>query len=258
MPETNYTEAARLIALAIKRTGVTVKDIYDEVALIEGNIDQMDGNLDLIKDNTDLIKSYTEEPRPLYPYGSGVGEEVRPRVDSSTDTLQFISYSHHEIHSGSTYRVQNFNDAISSSGTVAIGFDIKSGETKLPHMLWDFVHEGDMTITVLEGVTLTTGTGTDVAPKNSRRDSTNTSVLYGVSTGALVQGYVTKDPSFTGGSVISLKRNYAAKGEGSSGSRRQEVILKPNTSYIFQLTNNEATAQGGQVRLEWYEHTDKH
>ena len=38
---------------------------------------------------------------------------------------------------------------------------------------------------------------------------------------------------------------------------KAEVILKPNTYYAFVLDNNETSAQWWQIRLEWYEHTDK-
>lgn len=191
-------------------------------------------------------------------------EAVTLRVDSSTNTLQTIDYAHHEIHGGSTFRVQHNDDAIpatASDGELVIAFKVPSG-TKLPHMTWEFIHQGDMTMKVLEGVTFNASAGTDRAPKNSRRDSTTTSILQGNATGALVSDYVTvgensADAIYSGGTVISLKRSYAAKSETASGSRPAEVILKADTNYAFVLDNNEATAQGGQIRLEFYEHTDK-
>ena len=180
-------------------------------------------------------------------------------VDSSTETLQVIDYAHHEIHSGSMFRVQAFNDAIpatASGGELVIGFFVPD-QTKEPHMVWDFVHEGDMTMKVLEGVTLTVSTGTDVAPKNSNRNSATTSVLQGVATGSLVSGYVTSGVTYSGGTVISLKRNFASRNQPGEGTRRNEVILKTNTYYAFVLDNNVTSTQGGQIRLEWYEHAPK-
>jgi len=180
-------------------------------------------------------------------------------IDKTTNVQSVIDYAHHEIHGGSTYRVQVFDDAIpatGSNGELVIGFYIPTGN-KHPHMLWDFVHEGDMTMTLLEGVTLTLGTGTDVLCKNSRRDAGDTSFLQGVATGALVSNYVTKNPTYTGGTVVSLKRNYAARNVGAEGTRRNEVILADDTYYAFVLDNNVTSAQGGQIRLEWYEHTDR-
>jgi len=177
-------------------------------------------------------------------------------VDSSSGAIEVIDYEHHEIHSGSTYRVQSFNDGIASGGNLSIGFCVPD-QPKLPHLMWEFVHEGDMTLYLFEDVSLGLGSGSDVLCKNSRRDAGDTSILQGVGTGGLVSNYVTKDPLSAGGSVISLKRDFGSKNVGSSSSRRAEVILRNDTCYLFTLINNEASPQGGQVRMEWYEHGDK-
>ena len=190
-------------------------------------------------------------PMTIYDEGG-----VPASVDNSSASLQVINYEHHEIHSGSNYRVQAFDDTIGNGGELVIGFFVPD-QTKLPHMIWEFVHEGNMTLTVYEDVTLTQDTGTDVLCKNSRRDAGDTSVLQGVGTASLASNYVTSNPTYTGGDVISLKRNYAAKNVGSMSGRRAEVILKADTYYAFVLSNNETSNQGGQIRLEWYEHADK-
>jgi len=190
------------------------------------------------------------------------GEYAKLRADASTSTLQTIEYAHHEIHSGSTFRVQHNDDAIpatGSTGELVIAFFVPD-QSKEPHMIWEFVHQGDMTMKVLEGVTFNASAGTDRAPKNSNRNSSRTSILQGKATGSLVSDYVTvgensADSIYSGGTVISLKRNYSEKNSAGEGSRRSEVILKTNTNYAFVLANNETTSQGGQIRLEWYEHT---
>lgn len=184
------------------------------------------------------------------------GGGIPAEVDNSTHSLQTIDYSHHEIHSGSTYRAQVNNQTIPNNGSVSISFFVPN-QTKLPHMTWEFVHSGSMCLRLLEGTTVTASTGTDVLCKNSRRDAGDTSVLQGTSTGALVSHYVTANATYTGGETISLKYDYAAKNAGGGGARRQEIILKPNTYYTFVLDNLETTSQGGQIRLEWYEHADK-
>jgi len=177
-------------------------------------------------------------------------------IDQITNVLEIIDYAHHEIHSGSTYRAQAFNNSIEEGATVCIGFYVPAG-IKLPHMTWDYNHEGNMTMTVLEGPTITVGTGTDRLCRNSRRDAGDVSFLQGTGTGSLVSNYVTVQPTYTGGTAVSLKRSFAAKGVGASGGKREEVILAADTYYVFCLTNNETRSQGGQVRLEWYEHIDK-
>ena len=197
-------------------------------------------------------------------WGSGAGEVDDVRMDASTNSLQTIDYAHHEIHSGSTFRVQHNQvdiPAAGSSGELVIAFYVPAG-TEWPHMMWEFVHEGSMTMTVYEGVTFNASAGTDRAPKNSNRNSSHTSILQGKATGSLVSNYVTvgensADSIYSGGTAISVKKDYSTKNTSGGGVRRNEVILKADTNYAFVLKNNETSTQGGQIRLEWYEHTDK-
>lgn len=177
-------------------------------------------------------------------------------VDNSTESLQTIDYAHHEIHSGSNYRVQVNDSAIGNNGEISISFYVPD-QTKFPHMVWEFVHSGSMCLRLIEGTTVTTGTGTNVLCRNSRRDAGDTSILQGTATGSLVSHYVTSNATYSGGTTISLKYDYAAKNEGGGGVRRAEIILNTGTYYTFVLENLETTTQGGQIRLEWYEHADK-
>ena len=115
------------------------------------------------------------------------------RQDSSTASLQTIDYAHHEIHSGSMYRVQHNQSnipATGSSGELVIAFFVPD-QTKEPHMVFEFVHEGSMTMTLYEGVTFNASAGTDRTVKCSNRNCTGTSVLQGKATGSLVGNVVT-------------------------------------------------------------------
>jgi len=187
------------------------------------------------------------------------------RVDASTHSIQTITYEHHEIHAGSMYRVQHNQSnipATASSGDLVIVFYVPDVSGKQPHMLWESSHEGPMTITCYEGVTVTAGNGTDVAPKNSNRTSSNTSFLQGTGTGSLVSGYVTvgensADSIYTGGTAISTMKDYASKQASGGQDRSHEIVLKNDTYYAISLKNNDTSAAGGQIRLEWYEHTYK-
>jgi len=188
---------------------------------------------------------------------TGVKKETgKDGIDSSTNTLQTIDYAHHEIHGGSTYRVQVNDPAIGNGGEISISFYVPDTAV-LPHVVWEFVHSGSMCMSVLEGTTITVSTGSDVLCKNSRRDAGDTSILQGTATGALVSNYVTTNATYSGGTIISLKYDYAAKNAGGGGVRRNEIILKRDTYYTFVLDNLETTTQGGQIRLEYYEHQDK-
>jgi len=213
-------------------------------------------------DSSGSEKSGAQTTRIYTNIGGVEWDNTSSGIDKITNSLNVVDYAHHEIHSGSMFRVQHNQDnipAVGSSGELVIAFFVPS-QSKEPHMLWDFFHEGDMTMKLLEGVTFNSSAGTDVAPKNSNRNSANTSVLQGKATGSLVSDYVTVgensvDSIYSGGTVISLKRSYSARNTPSSGTRKNEVVLKTNTNYAFVLANNETTTQGGQIRLEWYEHT---
>ena len=74
-------------------------------------------------------------------YGRIDADTVKPlRQDQTTHTLQTIDYSHHEIHGGSNFRVQAFNDSISAGSTVCITFRVPN-QTKLPHWLFEWESE---------------------------------------------------------------------------------------------------------------------
>jgi len=233
--------------LAAERAGGT-PDVYTNIQATAG------GNL---KVSVEEIESTITLPQSNgYAYNATTAAWEPIAADGITNGIRTVDYAHHEIHAGSNYRVQAYDDAIGNGGTLTISFRTPN-TTKEAHMLWEFVHEGDMTMSVLEGTTLTNSTGTDVACQNSNRNSTNTSMLLGVGQATDTAGYVTKNATYANGSIISLKRNYATRNEGTSGARRAEVIMKTNTNYTFVLTNNETSVQGGQIRLEWYEHTPK-
>ena len=186
-------------------------------------------------------------------WGSGAGEVDEVRIDASTNSLQVVDYAHHEIHAGSTFRVQ----ANDTAASLTIAFKVPAG-TKYPHFICEWSAASTGYIQLLEGVTITASTGTDTLIKNSNRNSASTSILQGYSTGAWVANYVTVGPTITGGTVISDKRFYADdKTGGMTGARRAEIVLADDTEYALEFTSTDGS-QGIQLRCEWYEHTDKH
>jgi len=175
------------------------------------------------------------------------------RADTNTHTLQVIDYAHHEIHGGSMFRVQGN----ATAAALIIAFKVPD-QAKEPHFTFEWSSESSGYIQLLEGYTWTAGTGVDRAPKNSNRNSSNTSVLQGNATGAWVSDYVTIDPTGgSGGTVISDKRFYTDDKQGSnSGSRKNEIVLATNQTYALIFTSTDGS-KGIQIRCEWYEHTPK-
>ena len=174
--------------------------------------------------------------------------------DGITNALRTIDYGHHEIHSGRTYRVQGYT---ASATNLIVAFKV-GDQARQPHMVFEWVAEAKGSLSVYEGRTWTTNTGTRRSVKQSNRNSANTSILEGDGNGAggFVANEVVIDPTGqAAGTLISMKAWFAAKNAGGdSGSRRAEIVLKPNTTYSFEMAPT-GVASGMQVRLEWYEHT---
>lgn len=234
--------------------GTTIKDSSGQKVDIVQNADDSS----TVEDKNGLVTSSLL-------YGRTGNTATAPlRADSSTNTLQTIDYPHHEIHAGNTYRVQHNQTnipATGSSGELVIAFFIPD-QAKEIHVLWDFIHEGSMTLTIYEDVTFNASAGTDRLLKQSNRNSSNTSVVQGKATGSLVSNYVTVgeesvDSIYSGGTVISMQTEYAARNQSGGGTTRHEIVLKPNANYVFSLRNNETSTQGGQILIEFYEHEPK-
>lgn len=192
------------------------------------------------------------ELRKMYVYDADTGRALT--VDAMTDAITVIEYEHHEHHGGSAYAVQN-NTAAGTSCILA--FKTPAG-TKRAHMVYEFSAESKAHVTVYEGRTWTTDTGTVVAPKNQNRGSANTSMLLEdkSATPDWTAGGVLQDPTGQGdGSVISLIYTYTSKQVGASEGKRNELVLKPDTTYSFELASDDGS-KGLQLRLYWYEHTD--
>ena len=196
------------------------------------------------------------ELRKLYLYDESTGRDAK--FDSMTDALTVISYPHHEIHGGSTYHVQNYNGTVGGGNSISISFKTPSG-TKRAHMNFSFASSGSSHLTVAEGATWTTNTGTVVAPTNQRRDSTNTSMLLEdkTATPAFTAGGVLTDATAVGaGTTLRNVYVFTEKKVGGDSSHDSEIILDVDETYTISLTNDELTDQSLILHLEWYEHTD--
>ena len=170
-----------------------------------------------------------------------------PRIDASTHTLQTIDYAHHEVHSGSHYFYQDSVEL--GSGGVQNYLITVPDSTSWPHMT--FTMDG-LAITQFDLYEDTDKSGSvDASSKifNNNRNSSNVAgvtiakgLTGGTTDGTLIKTY--KDGSSSGGSKTS------------SSTREGEVILKQNTKYILRVTSGTA-ANLTNVKLEWYEHTNK-
>jgi len=173
-------------------------------------------------------------------------------IDGVTNALRTIDYHHHEIHSGSTYRVGHFT----TSGTQLIIAFFIPDQAKEIHHTFDFVAELKAHVTLYEAPTWTTNTGTRRSVKQSNRTIANNSIIEGDGTGGggFTAGEVVIDPTgLAGGTAIATMYVFSPKQTGNEGGHDTEIILKPNTMYAIVMDSDDG-AKGMQLRTEWYEH----
>jgi len=169
------------------------------------------------------------------------------QLDRATLALNTIDYEHHEIHSGSHYFVSSFS-SLAASGTINFCY-LTPNTTSWHHMLWDIESTSEAQFKVFEGADFDTG-GTLVTPYNSDRNSTKTSAAV-----------IRLNASVTTAGTILKQKSWGVSGIPSKvlggGSRsNNELILKQNTKYVFQIINITGANLLSYAGF-WYEHTNK-
>lgn len=177
-------------------------------------------------------------------------------LDGMSDALQTIDYGHHEIHSGSSFHTQVYTAA---GAAVSISFATPAG-TKRAHMTFSFASESKSHLTIAEGATWTTNTGTVVVPVNQLREAApGASVLLEDKTTTpnwSANGVLTNVTAVAAGTAIRTLYVFGDKRVGALASHSNEIILKPDETYTITLTSDDGN-KGLVAHLDWYEHTDK-
>lgn len=181
---------------------------------------------------------------------TAVGSITNNGIDDATQTLQSISYAHHEIHGGKSYTQQDFA-TVDSGGEFNLGFTTENG-SKWAHLTFEVLGTGQTEVKIYEGATLSGGTA--LSPPNRNRNAPDTSVMT-----------ITSNPVVSGSSPTSgtklIAQSFGLDGTpvntlGGGLRGDVEMILKSGTTYL--LSTRSATA--GNIitgKLNWYEHTDK-
>ena len=165
-------------------------------------------------------------------------------VDDSTESLQFINYEHHEIHSGSHYNYCDYQTGNAINATIEFVMTTPN-TTKWVHLVFEAYSSTGAFIELYEGTTGVTG-GTTITPRNNNRNSLNTSDVT-----------LVKDPtSITSDGTRAAGFLAGANRSGGSIVRENEYVLKQNTSYLIRITSR-AASNDISWAAEWYEHTDK-
>jgi hypothetical protein len=173
------------------------------------------------------------------------------RSDSASDVLETISYQHHEIHGGSSYRV-SINKDVAGSGTYNIAWTTADA-AKWPHMVWTVETEGEVEIMFYEGITSWTG-GSAITPLNADRNSGNASNITDmVYDGTLTLG----TPTTLEAHVIGSASGPVTSHSGGDASARNEWILDQGVKYAIVVTDQSGSSNEVNIILDWYEHTNR-
>jgi len=169
-------------------------------------------------------------------------------IDRATETLQIITYEHHEIHAGSHFYICSFETL--DDGDSA-DFAVTTPNTaKWAHMTFQVEGTSQTEFYIYEGSAVTGGTAT--TPLNNDRNSANTSDLT-----------IAKNPTVNtlGTMIYSQSKGLVGATPSKADSegvvtREREIILKQNTTYIFRITSRQDDNIVSYCG-EWYEHTNK-
>lgn len=178
-------------------------------------------------------------------WGSGAGETDDVRMDASTNSLQTITYEHHEIHSGSMFFIGSYTNL--GNGAVYDILFVTPNTTEYAHMIFQIATEAEAMFQYYEGTTTSNdGTAMTTFCRNRQKDNTASVLFYHTPT-------VTSVGTLVGDGIFG-----SGKQAGGQIRDSQEFVLKPNTKYMLRVTNNTVTANWYDWFFDWYEHTDKH
>lgn len=180
------------------------------------------------------------------------------KKDSMTGVNIGIAYAHHEIHGGSSFLV----DHIEVGTGFSLCFKVPSG-TKRVHMVIQWAAESKAEVSLMEGTGWDASSGSLVAIYNRNRNSGNSSILEeNQSTGSFIANdSVILNPDDIGvsgndaGVEIHHWEEWSDKKVTGRARGTSEWILENDQVYVAKFISNDA-GKGGQVVLDWYEHTD--
>ena len=186
-------------------------------------------------------------------WGSGAGETDEVRMDASTNSLQTVTYEHHEIHSGSHFFVVGYQD-LSINNVLDFTWQMPN-TTKWTHWKWKISVESETLWQVYEGATATNPLTNTVTPLNNNRNSATTSgttMKYELQADLAAAN---ADTNVSGATLIESGIAGAGKDAGNE-ARDDEIVLDQNGLYCLRST---ASAAGYiNFSMQWYEHVDKH
>ena len=182
-------------------------------------------------------------------------------MDDATFALNGIDHGHHEVHAGDAYEVDVIDMDFDKADEINICF--RTPDTaKWLHMFPLVAATTEATFDILEGPTVTNGTGTDYQPRNRNRNSSKMSAVSSIKAVPIIHQVSLNATITADGFVVHTEVLGTSKGQGgSTGGTRDtsEIVLRQNTVYAFRIKGNNTGSDNtiAGISLSWYEHTNK-
>jgi len=164
-----------------------------------------------------------------------------------------LDMEHHFIHEGSHFTAFA---VVTNGASLSISF--KTPSDIEVHVIHSINTESKAHIEILEDVTVTATSGTEVTIFNRNRSSNISSKLLQNKSGSFVaNGKVLKDATITGGTAVDTYYTFTGKNVGMRRRDNNEFVCKKDTEYTIKLTSDDGN-KGLYIQLDWYELTNLH
>ena len=171
------------------------------------------------------------------------------QVDHLNNTIIVTKAEHYEIHEGNSYRVEVAED-VGSGNDISISFKTPTG--KKLHLDYSIQTENAATFSMYEESEVASGSA--ITARNANRNYADASET----TNLVKNGTITTTNATT---LLSHHVGYESNNpnnmDNGATQQRQEWVLKENTMYTFELSNDAGVDNEMLLRLDWYETEDK-
>ena len=191
--------------------------------------------IDLAKQEAEQADT-TNKAKRVVIVGGSAGADLT--IDSITGALATISTSHYEIHEGDMFKVDVNDDDLDTNDTLSIYLKTPNTTARI-HMFYSAYSSGATTFELLEGPTVTAGTGSQLAVYNRDRNNANVSTVLDNTATPVANKTSLNVTTTADGTQLHHEMLGSGKNKLSGDTRdANEWILKQNTGYVFRITGD--------------------
>ncbi len=166
--------------------------------------------------------------------------ELQSFNKNGENTLIFLDHDINAVRNGIVYTMFEISD-IANGESRDILFTTPDNEVRA-HLRYNIETEAEATFSLFED-SIVSDNGTAKSIFNRLRESIDTSEML-----------IFHTPTITGdGNQIKGAKTGEGKAAGGKFIGMSETTLKPNTKYIFRITNDTTSLNWCSIRLNWYE-----